>query len=147
MRKDIESSIYVGLLAGLLSLDFVATAKPPKPTPTPTPAPAACTTCEIVYARGANGNTGRSDLMLMRTDGANKTLLLAGASGVAHSYPQWAPDGEWIAFYTNANDKGSVRVIRNNGTGLATVASTCTAYPSWTAWRPVTPVQDRSVIA
>ncbi len=137
MRNAIESSFYVGLLAGLLSLDLTAAAKPPKPTPTPTPAPAGCTTCEIVYSQGANGNTGRSDLMLMTKEGANKTLLLAGASGVANGHPRWAPDADWIAFYTKASDKGSIRVIRKDGTGLTTVASTCVAYPSWVAWRPI----------
>lgn len=135
MRKADESPICAVLLTVVLAPGFAAAAKPPKPTPTPTPA--GCTACEIVYAQGADGNTGRSDLMLMRTDGGSKTLLLAGASGVANSYPRWAPDGQWIAFYTKANEKGSVRVIRNDGTGLTTVASTCTAYQSWSAWRPV----------
>lgn len=138
MRKVIGFPLGVGLLAGLLSLEFAVAAKPPSPTPTPTPAPTGCTTCEIVYAKKVKtGNTYRGDLLLMKTDGANKTLLLAGARDVVNAYPRWAPDGEWIAFYTKASDKGSIRVIRKDGTGLTTVASTCVVYQSWTAWRPV----------
>lgn len=141
MSRRPVSFVIHGCLAALFSVALAAAAKPPKPTPTPTPVPtpvpAGCTTCEIVYSQGVKGSTGRSDLMLMKKDGTIKTLLLAGATGVANAYPRWAPDAEWIAFYTKASDKGSIRVIRNDGTGLTTVASTCVAYPSWPAWRPI----------
>lgn len=136
MRKLVESPLGVGLMAGLLSMEVSAVAAPPA-KPTPVPPPTGCTSCEIVYTRDAKGNSGQKDLMLMRRDGTNKTLLLAGSSGVANSSPRWAPDARWVAFYTTTTNGNSVRLIRNDGTGLTTVASTCTSYVGRTAWRPV----------
>ena len=87
--------------------------------------------------RDGNGNSGRTDLMLMKKDGANKTLLLAGASGVAHRAPRWAPDATWIAFYTNAASGNSLRLIRADGTGLTTLVSRCSGASTPPAWRPI----------
>lgn len=137
MRNACEPSFYVGLLAGLLSLDFAAAAKPPKPTPTPTPTPTACSSCDIVYGRDGSANSGRADLMLMKRDGTTKTLLLAGARGVAHRAPRWAPDATWIAFYTDAASGNSLRLIRADGTFLTTLVTRCSEASTPPAWRPI----------
>lgn len=128
MRKVIRPLFGVGLLAGLLPVAFAAVGKPPTPPST------GCPTCEIVYTRTpTKGNTGRHDIMLMTKDGASKTLLHAGA----HAGPIWAPDGQWIAFYTYTSPGALMQVIRSDGTGLTTVATTCTTYSGGDAWRPV----------
>jgi hypothetical protein len=132
MRGISNPTVRNGLLATLLPVALAAPAKPPAPPP-----PAGCPTCEIVYTQTPKGSTGRVDLMLMTKDGGSKTLLLAGASGIGQKQPSWAPDGRWIAFYTSAIAGGSVRVIRSDGTGLTTVATTCTNYTGGHAWRPV----------
>jgi hypothetical protein len=141
MRKVIGFPLGVGLLAGLLSLDFAAAAKPPKPTPTPTPvptpAPTGCTNCEIVYTQATNYTNGPQDLVLIRKDGTSKTVLLAGANNVFHKAPRWAPEGQWIAFITNTTSGSSLRVIKNDSTGVANLVSRCNSYSGQPAWRPI----------
>lgn len=134
MRRAIGSPLGVGLLAGLLSLDFAAAAKPPRPTPTPTPVPTGCTTCEIAYTRAKDYTKGPMDLMLMKKDGSSKTVLLAGATGVFHRSPEWSPDGQWIAFSTTAASGNRLRVIKADGSTVSDIASYCSGA-SVLGWR------------
>ncbi len=136
MPGTVRSLLRIGLLAGSLPLALAA----PGAKPTPPPTPTTCTTCEIVYMKAdtAKNSGGRVDLMLVHQDGTSKTLLLSGGRGVKHEMPEWAPDGEWIAFYTFDSSGRRVQVIKYDGTGLTTVATPCTTSASdVVAWRPV----------
>jgi hypothetical protein len=101
--------------------------------------PTGCTGCEIVYTQATDYTKGPQDLMLIRTDGTSKTTLLAGSRGVRHKGPAWAPDGNWIAFTTYTDTASSIRVIRNDSTGLSTLVQRCETALWWDqpTWRPI----------
>lgn len=134
-----RSLVNSGCLVGLLLVSLAAAGKPPvkpppTPTPVPTPAPTGCTTCEIVYTRAKDYTNGPQDLMLMKKDGSSKTVLLAGATGVFHKIPEWAPDGQWIAFSTVTSTGSRIRVIKADGSASSDVATFCSGS-SVLGWR------------
>lgn len=133
--SKLESSRFVyGCLAALVFLGSWAEAKPPVKPP---PAPAGCPACEIVYTQAADYTNGPQDLMLMKKDGSSKTTLLAGGRKTLHKAPAWAPDGTWIAFITNADPKSTLRLVRNDGTGLTNVVERCSVRFGRSTWNPV----------
>lgn len=131
MRKITRPPFSFAALAGLLLTALAAFGKPP------TPPPAGCPACEIAYTQAANYTSGPQDLMLMKKDGTSKTVLLSGANNVLHKGPAWAPDGQWIAFITLASGSGSLRAIKNDGTGLTTLVTRCSVRWEQPAWRPI----------
>src|SRR5512141_1670793 len=70
MSRISKPLLAVGLALGLLPAGAAGAGKPPSP-------PATCSDCTIVYSM--KGSQGREDLMLMKEDGTQKTLLLAGS--------------------------------------------------------------------
>lgn len=128
MSKSVKTLLGLCLALGLLLAALAGAAKPPAPPPT------TCPTCPIVYSLVDSGPSERADLMLMQADGSGKTLLLAGADGIAHEHPAWSPDGEWIAFTSNLDGASGLWLIRKDGSELQKVVSAAwRAKPRWQA--------------
>lgn len=96
----------------------LASAAPPPPPP-PNP--------EIVYLEAGT----REKIMVMNSDGSNKTVVYSGAAGQILSKPRFSPDARWIAF--TAAGVGLYRLER--ATGVATVLLT-NANCGQSCWSP-----------
>lgn len=81
--------------------------KPSPPQPPPDPA--------IAYTAGGA-------LMVMNSDGSNKTTVLPAQQGIAFFDPNWSPDGTQLVFDSNIQGPG-IYVVNLDGTGLRKVTS------------------------
>ncbi len=95
----------------------------------------------IVFTRGEMGGGfgfyGPTDLMVIDEDGGNP-VPLAGASnnGSANYYPQFSPDGRWIAYTFSASAQGTlsaqdgvVRLVRPDQSGQVLLLPNSNSMP------------------
>lgn len=81
-----------------------------------------------------------SSIAIMDPDGSNKKRLFNAEQGEAF-YPNWSPDGQWIAFgyggYLQGRKTKSAKImmIKRDGTGLKDITSGTpnAGFPSWSA--------------
>ncbi len=109
---------WIWVVVCVAALAAVASAAPPPPSP-PNP--------EIVYLEAGT----RDKIVVMNSDGSNKTVVYSGAAGQILSKPRFSPDAQWIAF-TGAG-VGLYRVER--ATGVATLLLT-NAQCGQSCWSP-----------
>lgn len=69
--------------------------------------------CFVVRRTDLEGNTGRTDLWLVGTDGSGLRKLTTHASN--DSSPRWAPDGKHIWFLSGRSGSSQVWRIRSDG--------------------------------
>lgn len=127
MTGRLKSFLSIGFALGLLPIGVEGAGKAPKP-------PATCSACAIAYS--LRYVQGRDDLMLMKEDGSQKTLLLAGAKSVSNTWPTWSPGGDWIAYSRYGGGGTGVWVIRWDGQYATRVADTC-GKPGRVTWSPL----------
>ena len=102
---------------------------------------------KIAYALGMGGGAGLlSPVDLLEIDeGGGFPTLIAGASdpAVEEYYPQYSPDGRWLAFtesntgHTIAAHGAKIRLVRTGGSGMrqelmaSNALGPSSSYPTW----------------
>ena len=75
------------------------------------------------------------DIWVMDEDGSNLTNLI-GLWGGTSGFPVWSPDGNYIAFMSNASGNADIWIMRSDGTNKQNVTNTDWSEIS-VAWGPV----------
>ena len=69
------------------------------------------------------------DVYVARTDGTSLRQLTSDAA--IDRVPRWAPDGGWIAFFSNRSGPYAVWKVHADGSGLQLMAEGASVYPTW----------------
>jgi Tol biopolymer transport system component len=83
--------------------------------------------------------TGKTRLYTVRPNGSGRrAITLPGVGEDTDAWPDWSPDGRWIAFTRVGSDRGDVLLVRPDGTGVRSLTrASCNGdclsndYPVW----------------
>jgi Tol biopolymer transport system component len=68
------------------------------------------------YTQQPDGTTSKSDVWIMNPDGSDAHALTSNAAEDA--WPDWSPNGRWIAFQSDRTGREQIYVMRADGSGL-----------------------------
>ncbi len=83
----------------------------------------------IVFAAAYPG--WQYKLVMMNADGSGKRLFLDPPGTADDWYPDWSPDGQFIAFNSNREETTKVFRVNADGSGLLRLVSDYSWYPVW----------------
>jgi TolB protein len=92
---------------------------------------------QIAFGIGEFG--GRSQIALMRPDGAGLRIL--SAAGAYAKFPSWSPDGKRIVYSSTDPASASLRILSLDSADLVKLTSGTDVFPSWS------PTGERIVFA
>ena len=77
----------------------------------------------IVYTLRRFDDLNRLDIVLLELE-TGKSITLYGKPSTRALSAKWSPDGQWIAFITQENEREEIYLIRPNGEGLHQLTNT-----------------------
>lgn len=83
---------------------------------------------------GVEGSTPY-EVYIMNADGSGIFKLTEKPDGAGDAYPDWSPDGQWIAYTSSELGPMQIFIIRTDGTGK-TLVSNGKGYDLSPAWSP-----------
>jgi tol-pal system beta propeller repeat protein TolB len=103
----------------------------PEPTPTDTPEPTVAPSTgerRIIFASNRE-DPERLNLYTISPDGSNITLVPTGLNHAFH--PDWSPDGNKIAFWSDDTGEELIYTTYADGSNLAQITDFSSAVPDW----------------
>lgn len=93
---------------------------------------------EITYQASPTAATSRyPEIYVMNADGKRRTQLTFTGNRVRDENPDWSPDGQWIAFYSERVGNAELYVIGADGRHRKRITRE-SAYVMFPRWRPTT---------
>ena len=85
---------------------------------------------QIVFASTRLG--GHFEIFLMNADGSDVRPLTSTSTTTTNTWPRWSPNGEWIAYQSNATGAFQIYAIHPDGSGLTQITdSASNQFPAW----------------